>query len=54
MYFDVENELGVELKKRSINLHHFRSSTLKKEAVTTNKYQIDTPLIDTSKNDYSL
>ena len=37
MYFDVENELGVEFRKSSINLHHFRSSTLKKEVVNTNE-----------------
>ena len=37
MYFDVENELGDELRKGSINLHHFRSSTLKKEVVNTNE-----------------
>ena len=33
MYFDVQNELGDELRKSSINLHHFRLSTLKKEVL---------------------
>ena len=36
MYFEVENELGVELRQSCVNLHHFRSSTLKKEMTNTN------------------
>ena len=37
MYFDVENELGGEMRQSCINLHHFRSSTLKKEVANTNE-----------------
>ena len=37
MYLDVENELGGELRQSCINLHHVRSSTLKKEVASTSE-----------------
>ena len=40
MYFDVENELGGELRQSFENLHYFRLHILKKEVTNTNECRL--------------